>query len=170
MKPRVANRACTFVFVILAETCVPVSAQASWRIETGSETGSLAQVDLPGSGSKRRTSLLVFEYARRCDPLFSFVEINGLHFGSAVGQSVLKDSQIGIVINGEFHTWHAAITNYDNGYEAAVGITNELFAQLLLNIKSLEYVTPMGERVPLPTDGFREAVTAAANACSMRVR
>lgn len=158
------------VVVALTGATFHVHAKASWRVDTRAIRGPIAQVALPDAGNKRRTSFLVFEYARRCDPLFSFAEITGNRLGTPVSQAVLKDSKIGIVLNGKFHTWHAAMTKYDNGYEAGFGVTNELFLQLLVNLDSLEYVTPVGERVPLPTAGFRQAVQAALDACRKRVK
>lgn len=111
----------------------------------------------------------MFEYARRCDPIFSFAEIAGGRLGRALSQSVLRDSSIGIILNGEFYTWHAAITHYENGYEAGFGVTNDLLLQLLVNLDSLEYVTPSGDRFRLPKTGFRESVLSAIDYCRKRV-
>ena len=157
-------------FVVLAGSASNVCAQASWRADTRAAAGPIAQVALPDVGSKRRTAFIAFEFARSCDPIFSFLEITGSRLGAPVGQSVLKNSKIGVVLNGKFHTWHAAMTNYENGYEAGFGVTNELLLQFLVNLDSLAYVTPVGEHVPLPTAGFREAVQAAVDVCRKRVR
>jgi hypothetical protein len=89
-------------------------AQGTWKLDTRGETGPIAQVALADSGAKRRTSFITFEYARKCDPIFSFAEITGSRLGTAVGQSVLNGTKIGIVVNGKFHTWNAAMTKYDN--------------------------------------------------------
>lgn len=153
----------------LASAAESVKAQPSWRTDTSAISGPIAQVVLPDSGIKRRTSFIAFEYARRCDPIFSFVEATGNRLGKPVEQSVLKDSKIGIFLNGNFHTWHAAITKYDNGYEAGFGVTNKLFSQLLENLDSIEYVTPVGERIPLPTTGFQKSIRLAIDACRKRV-
>jgi len=146
-----------------------VHAQALWRVDSRGASGVIAQLVLPESGTKTQTAFIVFEYARRCDPIFSFAEITGGRLGRAVSQSVLRDSSIGIFLNGEFHTWHAAITRYDNGYEAGFGVTNDLLFQLLVNLESLEYVTPFGERVRLPKAGFRESVLSAIDYCRKRI-
>jgi len=149
---------------------VDASAQVSWRTDTRSATGPIAQVAIPDAGNKRRTAFIAFEFARSCDPIFSFAEITGSRLGTPVSQSILKDSKIGVILNGRFHTWHAAITKYDNGYEAGFGVTNELLLQFLVNLDSLAYVTPSGERIPLPTAGFREAVQAAIDVCRQRMK
>lgn len=152
--------------------CLAVSAhaQAAWRLDTRAATGPIAQVALADSGAKRRSSFIAFEYERRCDPIFSFAEITGNRLGKPVGQSVLNGTKIGIVVNGKFHTWHAAMTRYDNGYEVGFGITNELFDLLTGKVESLVYVTPDGERVSMPTAGFRQAIQTAFDTCAKRFR
>lgn len=144
-------------------------AQSSWRVDTRGARGPIAQVALPDAANKRRTAFLAFEYARRCDPIFSFAEITGNRLGTPISQSMLNDSKIGVMLNGKFYTWHAAMTKYDNGYEAGFGVTNEVLLQLLVNLDSLEYVTPSGERVRMPTTGFRESVQSAIDVCRKRV-
>ena len=146
------------------------AAQDGWKVDARAAAGPIAQVDLPSSGGKRRGALIAFEIARRCDPIFSFAEISGSTLGRTISQSVLNGSKIGLVVNGDFYTWHAAITKYDNGYEAGFGITNELFLQLLVNLNSMAYITPSGETVPLPTTGFRQSVQSAIDACRARIR
>lgn len=144
-------------------------AQALWRVDSRGASGVIAQLVLPETGIKTRTAFIVFEYARRCDPIFSFAEIAGGRLGRALSQSVLRDSSIGIILNGEFHTWHAAITHYENGYEAGFGVTNDLLFRLLVNLDSLEYVTPSGDRFRLPKTGFRESVLSALDYCRKRL-
>lgn len=156
--------------VVLSAASGSVFAQAVWQANTRSAVGPVAQVALPDSGNKRRTAFIAFEFARGCDPIFSFVEITGSRLGTPISQSVLKGSKIGVLLNGEFHTWHAAMTKYDNGYEAGFGVTNELLLQFLVNLDSLVYVTPGGERIPLPTAGFRQAIQSAIDVCRKRVK
>ena len=158
-----------FTTTALAGATTVAHAQASWRVDSRGANGPLAQVALPDAGTKRRTAFVVFEYARRCDPIFSFAEVIGRRLGSPISQSVLNDSKIGVVLNGKFHTWHAAMTKYDNGYEAGFAVTNDLLLQFLVNLDSFEYVTPYGERVRLPTTGFRESVQSAIDYCRKRV-
>lgn len=128
------------------------------------------QVDLPDLRGKRRAVFVAFEYARRCDPIFLYAEIDGNRLGTPKSQAVLKDSKIGIILNGKFHTWHAAQTIYDNGFEAGFGVPNELVLQLLIDIESLAYVTPSGERIFLPTANFQQGFQAAIEFCRRRVK
>jgi len=144
--------------------------QGAWRLDTRGATGPIAQVALADSGAKRRSSFIAFEYARRCDPIFSFAEITGSRLGKPLGQSVISGTKIGVIVNGRFHTWHAAMTRYDNGYEVGFGITNDLFELLTGRVDSLVYVTPAGEQVTMPTSGFPKAVQSAFDACAKRFR
>ena len=112
---------------------------------------------------------VAIEYARTCDPIFSYTEITGNVLGTPMSQTLLKDTKLGIVLNGEFHTWHAAQTKYANGYEAAFGVQNELLLQLLINVDSLSYVTPAGENIPLPTANFSRGLQLAIDYCRNRV-
>lgn len=147
-----------------------VHAQDAWRVDTRGTTGPIAQAALADSDAKRRTSFIVFEYARRCDPIFSFAEINGSRLGSPIAQSALTGTKIGVFVNGKFHTWNAAMTKYDNGYEAGFGVTNELFDLLVGKVDSLVFVKPDGERVPMPTNGFRQSVQSAFDICARRFK
>lgn len=142
----------------------------SWRLDTKGASGPLVQTDLADAKGKRRTVFVAVEYARQCDPIFSYTEITGNELGSPTSQALLKDSKIGVVLNGKFYTWHAARTNYVNGYEAGFGVPNELVLQLLTNVDSLAYVTPPGEAITLPTSNFQQALQSAINFCRKRVK
>lgn len=144
--------------------------QETWTLDARGAAGPVAQVALPNSGIKRRSSFIAFEYARKCDPIFSFAEITGSRLGAAVSQSLLNGTKIGVVVNGKFWTWNAATTKYNNGYEAGFGITNELFDAITGKVDSLVYVTPDGERVQMPTAGFRQAVQSAFDTCAKRFK
>lgn len=147
-----------------------VQAQGNWTVDSRGAAGPIAQVVLKDAGAKRRTSFIAFEYARKCDPIFSFIEITGQRLGNPIGQSILNGSKIGAVVNGQFHTWHAATTKYDNGYEAGFGVTNELFYAFTGKVSSLVYVTPDGERIAMPTTGFSQAVQSAFDICAKRFK
>jgi hypothetical protein len=157
-------------FAALSVFAVSALAQGSWTVDSRGAAGPIAQVALKDSSTKRRTSFIAFEYARKCDPIFSFVEIAGQRLGNPIGQSVLTGTKIGVVVNGKFHTWHAATTKYDNGYEAGFGVTNELFDSLTGKVSSLSYVTPDGERIAMPTSGFSQAVQSAFDICAKRFK
>lgn len=154
-------------FAISAAQAAPSGA---WRLDTRGASGPLVQTDLPDAKGKRRTVFVAVEYARQCDPIFSYTEITGNGLGTPTSQALLKDTKIGVILNGKFFTWHAARTIYANGYEAGFGVPNELLLQLLTNVDSLAYVTPPGETIPLPTINFQQALQAAINVCRKQVK
>jgi hypothetical protein len=141
-----------------------------WQVNRSADAGPLAQLDLPNAAGKRRAVLIAFEYARRCDPIFSFAEFAGSRPGTPKSQSRLNGTKIGVILNGDFYTWHAAQTIYDNGYEAGFGMPNDLVMEMLLKVNSLEYVTPSGERIPLSTSNFARAFREAIDHCRSRVK
>jgi len=149
---------------------VPAFGQVVWTSNLQAAAGPVVQVAVPNSAGKNRVVFVVFEYARQCDPIFSFVEISGGALGKPRKQSVLYGSKIGVEINGRIHTGNAAQTQYDNGFEAGFGITNELFDLLTGKVDSLAYITPGGERIFLPTSGFKPAIASALEVCAKRFR
>lgn len=163
MKKSLALFALLMVPFVVAR--VNATTLGSWRLDTRGGSGPLVQMDLPDAKGKRRTAFVAVEYARRCDPIFSYTEITGNTLGAPASQALLKNSKIGVVLNGNFYTWHAVRTTYTNGYEAGFGVPNELLLQLLTNVDSLVHVTPLGESIPLPTSNFQQALQAAINFC-----
>lgn len=157
-----------FIVATLIVMQSSLHAESAWKLEEKSALGPIAQVTLPSNGAKHRTALVVFEYARKCDPIFSFAEISGSKLGAPISQSRLDDSKIGVFVNGNFHTWGSGITKYDNGFEVGFGITNQLYALLIGRVDSLVYLTPSGERVSMPTSGLNKSIQDAANICIKR--
>lgn len=159
-------------FVLLGATiALPTTAQVgTWRTNSGADAGPLTQLDLPDAMGKRRLVLIAFEYARRCDPIFSFAEFTGSRLGAPKSQSRLSGTKIGVVFNGNFYTWHSVKTVYENGYEAGFGMPNDLVMEMLIKVNSLEYVTPSGERIPLSTNNFDRAFRTAIDQCRSRVK
>ncbi len=143
--------------------CMPghVIAQTAWQVDIRSPAGPVAGVPLPSAGGKQRIAIVAFEYERRCDPVFSIIEMTGPKLGQPLAQTVLAGSKIGIVLNGKFHTWHAATRKYANGYEAGFGVTNDVFAKLTGDVGSLTFVAPEGDHYPLPIAGLRQSLQGA---------
>lgn len=148
----------------------PVFGQDVWTPNLQGVAGPFVQISAPDLGTKHRAVFVVFEYARQCDPIFSLIEITGPTLGKPIKQSVLNGSKIGVVVNGKVHTGYAAQTKYDNGFEAGFSITNELFDLLMAKVDSLAYITPEGEKILLPTSGFKLAAALALEVCAKRLR
>jgi len=98
------------------------------------------------------------------------MEITGNALGRPTSQTVLNGTRLGLILNGNFYTSNAAKTVYNNGYEAAFSIENNLLLQLLTNVDSLIYVTPSGEKIPLATGNFQVGLQSAINACRVRIK
>ena len=159
-----------YLLLCLLASFARADPSGAWRLDTRGASGPLVQTELPDAKGKRRTVFVAVEYARQCDPLFSYTEITGNGLGATVSQAVLKDSKIGLILNGQFYTWHAAKTTYVNCYEAGFGVPNDLLLQLLTNVDSLAYVTPPGETISMSTANFQQALQAAINFCRKRVK
>lgn len=154
---------------------ISINANASytdaWRLQTQASSGPLLQVDMPNSNGKKRAVFIAFEYERQCDPIFSYAELyKGNSFGTPLSRKVLKGSKIGIILNGHFYTSDSGIIKYDNGYEAAFAIPNNLVLNLLVNMDSLSYVSPTGEVMPLPKENFQQGFLKAIDVCKSRIK
>lgn len=162
------------VLLALAATAPFVGAQPvpshPWRVNANANAGPLMQLDLPNSNGKRRGVIVAFEYARRCDPIFSYLEMTGDRLGIPKSQAVLTGSKTAVILNGVTYTGHAAQTTYDNGYEAGFGMPNDLVVRLLLKIDSMAYVTPAGDHVSLSTNNFDQAFREAIEICAKRMK
>ncbi len=158
------------VFILLlSASSLAFGQTGQWRVVTHGQSGPVVQTDLPDSNGKRRTAFIAIEYARQCDPIFSFIEIQGNSLGSPVSQTVLRGSKIGVILNGKFHTWHAGKISYSNGYEASFGIENELVRQLLAGVSTLIYVTPSGEQIPLNVANLPAALRTGLEFCKKKI-
>lgn len=159
------------VFVAAISNCIQsVHAQVNWVVDSRGAAGPIAQIGINKSGGKNRTSFIAFEYNRKCDPIFSIMEISGERMGRPISQSVLNNSAIGVIVDRQFYTWHAAMTKYENGYEAGFGVTNELFNKLTNPTSSLTYITPNGEKIIMPTSGLSKAIRSALEICAARFK
>mgnify|MGYP001551785331 CR=1 FL=1 len=161
---------CSLLLLVIFSGSAAAQPSGPWLVRTSGASGPVTQVALPDSRGRKRTVFIALEYARQCDPLFSFIEISGDRLGTPISQEVLTGSKIGIFLNGKFYTWHATKTTYNNGFEAALGIQNELALQLLVNVDTRKGVTPDGERIPLPVGNFSQSFQSAVEACRRRLR
>jgi hypothetical protein len=125
----------------------------------------IIQTTLESKSNIRRTSFIVFEHNYECAPFFSFAEINGEKFGKLLSQEVIESGQVGILINNVFYTWNSGISIYENGYEVAFAINEQIIFQLMNNTNSLKYVLRSGEQIELPTQELREKILLAIEKC-----
>lgn len=160
------------LFCWLAMAAVPLSgnawAQNTWQTDTRGASGPVAMVRLPGGG-KTRVSMIAFEYLRRCDPIFSYAEFEGNRFGAPIGQE--RAPSAGGSVNGKRYSGPAAKTTYSNGFEIGFAVPNDMAMSLVFDdVRSLTFVTPTGAEVAVPTGGLKNAVDAALEHCTSRVK
>jgi hypothetical protein len=139
----------------------------TWYVDNSSSTGTIARVEI----SSRTTFIIVFEYARRCEPIFSMiaVRVNGRGMGSLLDQKALKSGSINLKVDGSAYTWHGALAVYQRADEFAIGVTNKLYRKLINNVRSLRFIKPNGSNYDVPTKGLSQAVITATNACITRL-
>lgn len=154
----------------LAALCGHAIGQSSWTMDARSPAGPVAMVELPKESENSRLSMIAFEFARKCDPIFSYIEMKGRKFGAPEKQTRLPKTSIGSRVNGKHYTGVAVATIYSNGIEVGFGVPDEMaFAIAFDEIRSLSFITPAGKEISVTTKGFRSAVDAALNVCTSRV-
>lgn len=147
-------------------------AQQTWVADSRSSAGPVARVELPLESGKSRLAMIAFEYARKCDPLFTYVEMRGRKFGTPEKQSKLPPSSIGGSINGKRYSGSsaAAATIYSNGIEVGFGMPDDMAMSLAFDaINSISFTTPAGKEIPLPIAGLKKAVETALDICTQKV-
>lgn len=157
------------VLTLSASTAI---AQQSWSIDSRSSTGPVALIELPSDGGKSRLAMIAFEYARKCDPLFTYVEMHGRKLGTPEKQSRLPPSSIGGSINGKRYSGSsaAAITVYSNGIEVGFGMPDDMAMTLAFEaVNSISFTTPAGKEIPLPIAGLKKAIESAVDTCTQKV-
>jgi hypothetical protein len=158
---------------ILFWTAQPANAaQANWNLVTSGPAGPIVFVHVATSGNVNMGVLVSFEYERKCDPIFSYMEFSspiGAPLGTPNNKYRLDNSSIGAIHNGYFYTWYAAKIHYPQGFEVGFGVTSELWNALMGPTTSLSYVREDGVQFQLPVYGLKEKLLQALNYCSSRV-
>ncbi|MFS4515347.1 hypothetical protein ACMFLR_15945 [Delftia tsuruhatensis] len=115
-------------------------------------------------------AMITFEYARKCDPMLVFVELEGSKYGTPLKQMILPPSKIGGIVNGKFYTGTAAVTSYSNGVEVGFSMPDPMAHAIAFDeVKSMTFVTPTGAKHELSTKGLRPAVNGALDVCVSKV-
>lgn len=147
-----------------------VLAQTSWQLDLRSATGPVVTTQLSAVAGKSRLLMITFELARKCDPMFVYVELAGSKYGTASRQERLSNTRIGGRVNGISYTGPAVKTTYSNGFEAGFAMPDQMALVIAFeSVKSLAFVTPDGQTIALPTQGLRPAVDKAIESCTNKV-
>lgn len=165
------NNCAALLPVICCLCAAPALSQQTWQADLSSYVGPVARVGLPSEAATSRLVLIAFEYATQCNPLFTYVELQGPKFGVAEKQSSLPPSSIGGAINGKRYAGNsAAMTLYSNGIEVGFAMPDEMAMALASDpITSISFTTPAGKEIPLPTTGLSKAAAQALDACTKKV-
>lgn len=161
------------VLASLAAGSFMIDAQGAWVANLSSQQGPVAMVELPAPRGEARLAMFVFEYSRKCDPLFTYSVIRGRKFGTPEKQSLLPKSNIGGTINRKLYSGNnsAAATLYSNGFEVGFGMPDEMAMAIAFDkVSSVSFITPKGDEVILPIEGLRAAVDKAIEACVSKVQ
>jgi hypothetical protein len=148
------------------------AAQGNWNLVTKGASGPQVFVHVASSGNVNMLVLVAFEYERQCDAIFSYMEFAspiGAPLGAAIRKYRIDNSNLGVVHNGYFYTWHAAKVEYPHGFEVGFGITRELWQALTGSTTSLAYVREDGAQFNLPISGLREKLLQGLNYCRSRI-
>lgn len=108
-----------------------------WYIDETNRTGILARVN--GGVFSGREFWVVFEFDRRCEPIFSSIEMKGRAFGSFLRQEGFPPQKVFLSVNGERYTWHGVYAEYSGGTEIGLGLTQAAWSALLSNPRTISF-------------------------------
>lgn len=148
------------------------AAQGNWTLVTHGPAGPIVNIHVASSGNVHMGALISFEYERKCDPIFSYIEYSGplgAPLGTPTSARRINNPNLGVIHNGRFYTWHMAKIQYRQGFEVGFGVTRELWQALTGSTTSLTYVREDGTQIQLPVYGLNEKLLQGLNYCRSRV-
>lgn len=155
----------------MSTASVEAEALDEWYLN-GSNVGILAKVK---SGMfPQRNFLVVFEYLKKCEPIFSSVEPYERYLGEFLSIEPFPPELVFLTINGQRYTWHGAVTEYSGAREIGIGITQQAWNALLANPKTITFTEQSGEvfEVPigrLPNGDISKILRQAADLCLKQI-
>jgi hypothetical protein len=143
-----------------------------WYVDTSSTTGPMALVHIGKIKSKKISFAVIYEYERRCDPIFSMFSINANNadLGFNIFQIAVAPKNFLLIIDGHRYTWHSAHAQYENGTELSIAITNEAFNLLAQNPRSLTFSFLSKDAYIIPTKNFSRSLIDAFKICKKNFR
>ena len=153
-----------FLCAILAiPSALNAQQKGSWYLDQSSAAGPLARVDISNS----QTFMVVFEHIRKCDPLFSMLDlrVEGNGVGAILDQKALPSGSIKLFVDGTTYTSVGAQAVYQRADEFALMVTEQFFSNIINGIRSIRFIKPNGANYEVPTKGMSKAVIAAASVC-----
>jgi hypothetical protein len=154
-----------FVTIVLSSQFDGLARAApSWYVDHDNATGSIARVDLPDRVASR-SFMVIFEYKRRCDPLFSYVSFRGGTLGRLLRIQPVPLGVFSVDVDGVAHTWHGAVAEYQLATEKSVGITKLMWESLLASPRYVSFLERDSVALMVPVLGLGSAVKGAADSC-----
>lgn len=165
------NLCCLIIFV-MSTASVEAETRGAWYLNS-SNVGILARVK---SGmSSRREFLVVFEYLKKCEPIFASVEPYERYLGEFLSIEPFSPQLVFLTINEQRYTWHGVVTEYSGAHEIGIGITQQAWNALLANPETITFTEQSGEvfEVPvgwLPNGNISKILRQAADLCLKQIR
>jgi hypothetical protein len=161
--------ASTILASLLSPSNVSAQANSEWYVDTTNRTGTMVRLDQGGGSRNTQSFMVVFEYAKRCDPVFSMVRFRGSSLGSLVRHDIISPNQIRLTVDGNSHSWHGVRLEYSMATELAMGITREAWESLSRNPRSISFFDGSVNHA-VPTTGFSGALRRALDSCLQRLK
>lgn len=157
------------IFLTFCASSALAQAQGTWVANLDGKAGPSAIVELTSQKGETRLVSITFEYARKCDPGFSHLLMQGRSLSKPESQRLLPSSHIGGILNGKRYTGPAVLTLYSNAVDTEFAMPYDMAKTIAFEqIGSISFVTPKGDEVRLPTVGLRAALDLALDACQKK--
>lgn len=142
----------------------------TWRVDFSSFEGPIARVDIP-FGLNSRSYMVIFEYKRKCEPLFASLttKISSSRLGRVIQRRAVNPAVYFLTINGVRHTWHGAVTDYQNASEVAIGLTQQAWDSLLSGPSNIFFIEGDAGIYNVPLLGIDSAIKSASQVCLSKI-
>lgn len=162
----ILNRLIVLFVAFLFSTNASSQNQFTWRTDFSSGEGPIARIDIPFN-SGIRSYMVIFEYKRRCEPLFASLttKTNSSKLGQLVQRRAVNSGFYYLTIDGVRHTWYGGFTEYQNAIEIAIGLTQHAWDSLLLGPAHMFFIEGDAGIYNVPVRGIVSAITNASQIC-----
>jgi hypothetical protein len=159
-----------FLLIIVVSQPSHAAKKNVWYVDSSSSTGPMAVVHVDNINSQKIAFAVIYEYERTCDPIFSMFIFNKnkIDLGQNIFKKVVEPNNYFLTINGYRYTWHSVQAKYENGYELAIGVTNETWEMLANNPSSLTFSEGTKNVYKVPTRNINNSIIEAFNICKKR--
>jgi hypothetical protein len=154
------------IFVTTMNFSSYAQSRAEWYFDPRIRTAAVARVDIRDSTS--RSFSVIFEYERKCDPIFSMFIFRGSELGVMTERHALPPNRLSLRINDVNYSWYGMRALYTQSTELGVGVNRDAWNALLNDPRSVAFVDAEGKAHDVPLSGMGRALRHAAEACARR--